>query len=276
MYRIQIVDDEPIVRMGLKNLVPWESLGFTVVCDAQNGQEALDQYYSHNIDLVISDIEMPIMNGLEYIRHLRENSHSTEIVILTAYEEFEYAKTAIQHNVTDYILKPIDVDQIIDTLRKVKDNLEKKKSVEQLLKSNNQLAENKNLSEPVIKWLESSSISDEMRGKNIVVKQAYQYVIEHVDDKISLTQISDTLGISKNYFCSLFKQETGENFLNFVSRMKIQRAKTLLAGENKRVYEVCDYLGYSDVTYFTKLFKKYVNMSPNEYKKTEWGYYDQA
>lgn len=271
MYQVQIVDDEPIVRMGLKNLIPWESLGFTVVCCAQNGQEAIEQYYNHKIKLIITDIEMPIMNGLDYIKQLRDNSESTEIVILTAYEEFEYAKTAIQNHVIDYILKPIDEEQIIDTLKKVKDNLEKKKYYQEYLNFNNQPPEN---SHTGIDEFENSKLKDDMKSKNIVVRQAYQYVIDHVDDKISLTKISDTLGVSKNYFCSLFKQETGENFLNFVSRMKIQRAKTLLAKDNRRVYEVCDYLGYSDVTYFTKLFKKYVHMSPNEYKKSEWGYYD--
>lgn len=271
MYRVQVVDDEPIVRMGLKNLIPWESLGFTVVCYAQNGQEALEQYGNHKIDLIITDIEMPIMNGLEYMRRIREVSDSTEIVILTAYEEFEYAQKAIQNQVINYILKPIDEEQILETLKKAKDNLEKKKSLDLFFgTSYPTLTSDRNETDESIK----TGLEQDMMSKNIVVRQAYQYVVEHIDDKISLTKISDTLGISKNYFCSLFKQETGENFLNFVSRMKIQRAKTLLAKDNRRVYEVCDYLGYSDVTYFTKLFKKYVNMSPNEYKKSEWGYYD--
>ena len=271
MYQVQIVDDEPIVIMGLKNLIPWEDLGFSVVCYAQNGQEAYEQFCDNQIDLIITDIEMPIMNGLGYIERLRGSKESTEIVILTAYEEFEYAKIAIQNHVTNYILKPIDEEQIINTLRKVKSNLEEKKYIQQFLMTGNQSASDDN---SMMKEAESTSIDDDIKSKNIVVRQAYQFVIEHVDDKISLTKISDTLGISKNYFCSLFKQETGENFLNFVSRMKIQRAKTLLAKDNRRVYEVCDYLGYTDVTYFTKLFKKYVHMSPNEYKKSEWGYHD--
>lgn len=103
--------------------------------------------------------------------------------------------------------------------------------------------------------------------KDNVVMQACQYVIEHIDEEISLVTISETLSISKNYFCSLFKKETGENFLSFVTRMKMRRAQFLLREENLRVYEVCDLLGYTDTTYFTRLFKKYTNMTPNEYKK---------
>lgn len=269
MYHAQIVEDEPIVRMGLRNLIPWEQLGFTVLYEAQNGQEALHQYCNHKIDFVITDIEMPIMNGLDYIKQLRSRYASAEIVILTAYEEFEYAKTALQNRVTDYILKPIDEELLIDTLKKVKDNLQKKKAVEKLImESNPSVGAYDHLKTEEGKQ-ESFAHNDVKKYKNIVVRQAYQYVSSHVDDKISLTKISDSLGISKNYFCSLFKQETGENFLSFVSRMKIQRAKTLLREENWKVYEVCDYLGYSDVTYFTKLFKKYVQMSPNEYKRSE-------
>lgn len=349
MFSVQIVDDEPIVRMGLKKLIPWEQLDFHAVYEAQNGQEALQQLEEHEIDLIITDIEMPIMNGMEYIRRVKELKGKQAIVILTAYAEFEYAKSAIEYGVAGYILKPIVEGQIIETLEQVKKNLavsmdrsftreKDKKLIEAVLLTDKKAFEllksiieeetrydkedisgmcvrfsyileeivqtvnkkycNLNKLETLDAYLTMNqqkimtraaliaqfekevrrlfSILEEymLVYKDNVVRQACQYVVEHVDEKIGLTMISDTLGISKNYFCSLFKQETGENFLNYVTRTKIKRAKYLLKEKNMRIYEVCNYLGYTDTTYFTKLFKKYNGMTPNEYKKTECENYE--
>lgn len=109
--------------------------------------------------------------------------------------------------------------------------------------------------------------------KDNIIMQACQYVIENIDKDINLTTISDKLAISKNYFCRLFKQETGENFLNFVTRMKMKRAQRLLKEDNLKVYEVCYMLGYKDTTYFTRLFKRHVHMTPSEYKKVVYYQY---
>ena len=359
MFTVQIVDDEPIVRKGLNKLIEWKELGFEVVCEAENGEEALAQQETQKIDVMITDIGMPLMNGIELMREARHKGYKGEIIVLTAYGEFEYAKSAIQYEVMDYILKPIEEEQIIKALHKIKDKLlqklesenksklqsvqlEKSKErvfsrendkllikytmttnekaydvLEQIIAEERELGEGhvpsmcmrfsyvleelvgrikekyiyltklKNIEqylhygeqevdikEQLIEGFERNvkelfSILEESRViyKDNVVMQACQYVVEHVDEEITLTSISETLSISKNYFCSLFKNETGENFLSFVTRIKMKRAQFLLREENLRVYEVCDLLGYTDTTYFTRLFKKYIHMTPNEYKK---------
>lgn len=349
MFTVQIVDDEPIVRMGLKKLIPWEELDFCVMFEAKNGEEALRQLEDNEIDLIITDIEMPIMNGIDYIKKVKERKGKQAIVILTAYAEFEYAKSAIQYGVAGYILKPIVEEQIIETLERIKktltvsvdksftreldnklietvlltdkkafnyvgsiaeEELKKEKEdmsgtcfrfsyiIEEIVHAVNKKYSNLQKLEVLDNHLTmknqtymtmtalinqfEKTIADifsilekyMLVYKDNVVRQACQYVVEHIDEKISLTLISDTLGISKNYFCSLFKQETGENFLNYVTKIKMQRAKYLLKEKNMRIYEVCNYLGYMDTTYFTKLFKKYNGMTPNEYKKTECENYE--
>ncbi|WP_033164980.1 response regulator [Clostridium sp. KNHs205] len=349
MFTVQIVDDEPIVRMGLKKLIPWEELEFHTVYEAQNGEEALKQLKEHHIDLIITDIEMPIMNGMEYIKKVKELKGKQAIVILTAYAEFEYAKSAIEYGVAGYILKPIAENQIIETLNQVKKTLtvpvERKYTreldkklieavlltdskayellaaileeegqyeledisgmnlrfsyiLEEIVQAINKKYANLNKLEPLgvnltdgrQKYMSRTALTERFEleikrlfdildkyllvYKDNVVRQASRYVVNHVDEKIGLTIISNYLNISKNYFCSLFKQETGENFLNYVTKIKMQRAKYLLKEKNMRIYEVCNYLGYTDTTYFTKLFKKYIGMTPNDYKKTECEEYD--
>jgi len=349
VFNVQIVDDEPIVRIGLKKLIPWEEYGFKVVCEAQNGVKALEQLNEYKIDLVITDIEMPIMNGIDYIKKINERKVKPVVVILTAYAEFEYAKTAINYGVSGYILKPIVESQICETLQQVKKNLsitvDRKfnseldnklidtvlltdhsafQILESVIEEENSYGENDlnytcfrffYILETIINHIKKKYINlDKLENLDIylnlknkqfitkedlisefkeeitrifnilekyyliykdnIVRQACNYVIDHIDEKISLTIVSNALGISKNYFCSLFKQETGENFLSYVTKMKMQRAKYLLKEKNMRIYEVCNYLGYVDTTYFTKLFKKYCGMTPQEYKKSECENYE--
>lgn len=349
MINVQIVDDEPIVKIGLKKLIPWEEHGFQIVCEAQNGVEALEQLDNYKVDVVITDIEMPIMDGMEYIRRIYQRKTKPIIVILTAYAEFEYAKIAIEYGVSGYILKPIIESQICETLNNIKKNMSitigrifnselDNKLIEAVLLTDHQafdlmnsiIEEERRYSEGDIKETyfrfiyileaivnsvnkkysnlkklekldtylsiknkqfinKEDLITDFMQEiqrifeilekyyliyKDNIVRQACNYVIDNIDKKITLTEIGKVLGISKNYFCSLFKLETEENFLNYVTKLKMRRAKYLLKEKNMRIYEVSNMLGYADTTYFTQLFKRYCDMTPQEYKKAECENYE--
>ena len=127
MLGVQIIDDEPIIRRGLEKMFDWKGLGFEVTCMAPNGKQALEQLEVEKVDIIITDIEMPIMNGLEFIERVRENENSAingkEIIVLTAYEDFEYARQAIKYGITEYILKPISIEELKEVLIKVKDKI---------------------------------------------------------------------------------------------------------------------------------------------------------
>ncbi len=126
MLNVQIVDDEPIIRLGLQKLINWEEMGFEITCIAQNGKQALEQLETEEVDLIITDIEMPIMNGLDFIKEVREKDKHVEIVILTAYEDFEYAKTAIRYGITQYILKPIEEKAVMQLLLQIRQEIEER------------------------------------------------------------------------------------------------------------------------------------------------------
>lgn len=134
MYYVQIVDDEPIIRNGISKMIDWQKLGFEISCLAQNGKQALEQLEVEKVDLIITDIEMPIMGGLTYISNVRErerenNEPAREIVVLTAYDEFEYAKTAIRHGVSEYVLKPIDDEELTELLLRMRAHLDEKQGL---------------------------------------------------------------------------------------------------------------------------------------------------
>ncbi|MCR6109572.1 response regulator transcription factor [Bacillus sp. A301a_S52] len=125
MYNVLIVDDEPIVREGLKTIIPWEHYGFHVTGTAEDGEAALEKYEDVSPDLIISDIRMTGMNGLKFIETIRENDHRVRCLLLSGYADFDYARQAIRHDVAGYLLKPVDEEELIGYLVRIKSELRK-------------------------------------------------------------------------------------------------------------------------------------------------------
>ncbi len=132
MYRAIIVDDEILVREHIRDNIDWNMIGFDMINDCENGKQALEFLEENPVDLVLTDINMPYMDGLKLSKQIHEKFPDTKIVILSGYDDFQYAKAAIQYNVTEYLLKPITPKELIKSLRTVKEKLdeERKKLVE--------------------------------------------------------------------------------------------------------------------------------------------------
>ncbi|AGF58047.1 two-component system response regulator YesN [Clostridium saccharoperbutylacetonicum] len=530
MYSVMIVDDEPIIRKGLKKIINWEEYGFKIACEARDGEDALELIKEYNIDFIISDIKMHKITGIELLRKIRENGLDTLVLLLSGYDEFSYAQEGIRLGAFDYILKPLDAQKLKNILINAYDKLAMKEKkdheynvnkiisgekilydllrgknlmlideyisqynlplvkgkvqvaiveINEIIISSEDLTENdewsylnNKVNDLIEKELKKSDIeyfsvldgdfgkkiilvqmekdielSDfnqkfvavlknilkissenyqiklnigvgnaynqlysiyksylnakealkykyvlgtnkliqltelaEIRKKNFVypiekekalinsiligrddslnmlrelvgeiasmlnfdifsiniaftqvvyniynnvlkkysflediydlsqitnigflgvetleniekqligninkliliikeynlnqgdniVQRACEYVLTHIDEDITLTAIANNFNISKNYLCSIFKQQTGENFLEYTTKAKMERAKILLKKYNYKVYEVSDMLGYKETAYFGKLFKKYTGYTPAEYKK---------
>ncbi|MFC5649095.1 response regulator [Paenibacillus solisilvae] len=123
MYKVLITDDEPTIREGLRTLIDWEHYGYQVVDTAANGKDALIKYDLYKPDLMIVDIRMPGMSGLELIEKLRQDYHEPHVLILSGYADFDYAKKAIKLNIDGYLLKPVDEDELIDYLLRLQAQL---------------------------------------------------------------------------------------------------------------------------------------------------------
>lgn len=118
-WKVMIADDESIIREGIRRSIPWEKLGLTVVCEAEDGEEALELAELHRVHIMLVDLSMPIMNGLTLIQHIRERQPDCKIVIITGHDEFAYAHEAIKLNVDDYILKPVNPEALSEVLERV-------------------------------------------------------------------------------------------------------------------------------------------------------------
>ena len=123
MFKVMIVDDEPIIRTGLKHVVDWGELGFKIVSEAKNGLDALKKLEEEPVDLIITDIKMPQMDGIELLEVLREKNNDVSVVLLSGFAEFAYAQKGLSLGAIDYLLKPMDPTNIKEVLEKVYKNL---------------------------------------------------------------------------------------------------------------------------------------------------------
>ena len=232
--RLLIVDDEPLILNGLIKVVRKIAPEGTEIREALNAFEGIKVMQHYMPDVTITDINMPEKNGFEMIEEARSQGLCSRFIILTGYDEFEYVRTALRTGVVDYILKPIDQDEIGKLLESIK------------------------------KQLPSTIDADYTRHASRIVN----YIQVHFRKDLSLDHISGIMNLHPNYICSLFKKEIGETFVNYLNAMRIREAQKLLANENDySVSTIGEMVGYDNKHYFTKVFKRYTGITPSEFRK---------
>lgn len=357
MYKVLIIDDDRSTRYMLKRFKKWESYGFAIADEACDGKEALQKLKSCYFDLIITDIRMPGMDGIEFLQEFKSMNWQACVIFLSTHSDFEYAKQGIRLGVFDYMTKPLNDDLLGEALERAKTYLdeeykkrtkmeaekkqlaesvklyypkkrEKKlaacllsgsslitKEMEKTLAEITKIFENDlykmgillnmllaNLSEKIyatFPWLQklgdknftydmtdAQSIAEmkqkffmyinsclemikkyELHHADSVIRRTCAYVIEHVEQDIKLEMIANEVHMSKDYVGKLFKQKTGCNFNDFVTKVKMEHAKYLIQTGEFKNYEVSEKLGYSKPDYFSRLFKKYTGHTPTEFKK---------
>ncbi|MCR5721220.1 MAG: response regulator [Lachnospiraceae bacterium] len=250
MTSVMIVDDEKYVRMGIKEQTDWDLIGCEVVAEAANGEEALMKAEETRPDLVISDIRMPKMDGIELAEKILERYPSTKVIFLTAYNEFEYARQAVRIGVSDYLLKPFQDGEL-------------EASVQRLLHLHpGTPASARELEEKLIPLKKKEEIT------NRYVQAAVSYIEDHFADlDFSIGKLSDSMGVSEGHISRLFKAETDLGINNYLTRYRIRKAMDYLKDVQVKVYEVAEKTGYQDIAYFSNTFKKLVGKSPSDYQK---------
>ncbi|OGO81075.1 MAG: hypothetical protein A2Y21_03420 [Clostridiales bacterium GWC2_40_7] len=241
MVKVLIVDDEKYVCERLKNDFDWESLGFDYVYTAQNGEEAIDIIKLHNPGLILSDVRMPIMDGIQLARYVGMFYPATKMIFISAYDEFQYARQAIDYGVKSYLLKPVEKQVLKESILKVMGNAH----VEPGHDDSGKASEDVNL---------------------IMIRKVQRYIKENYYRKISLEDVAKYVYISPQYLSRKFKEVTGQQFVDYALNVKITRAKSLLKNSGIKVKDIAVQLGFSDYTYFCKVFKKYENITPLQYR----------
>ena len=358
--KVLIVDDEILVRKGIAMGVEWAELGFDEVQEASNGLDALDYAKEHYPELVLTDIKMPKMDGLELIEKLKQFCPDTVIIVLSCVDDTDYVRKSMKFGgAIDYILKlSLSTDELAEVIKRAKPLIKERtatqpvkiagdqtdsekrfvmmsreeekqiqeglavaddQAVSNVLKSIFSRARNSGISpdrffiagdilgfinsevrkrqgnihhisihgnHPYNYVTESSSLSDmegrfdvvlstvmpylkELRQNNYTedIGKAVDHILAHYCENITLSDVGQVVGLNTAYLSRKFKEETGINFVDYVNKVRIDRAKELLESKDMTIHEVAETVGFSNDTYFSRLFKNMEGISPKQYQK---------
>ena len=250
MTSVMVVDDEKFVREGIVQGTDWRRIGCEVVGQAKNGEEALALARTLHPALIITDIRMPKMDGIELVRALRTEHLEFKVIFLTAYSDFSYAQQAIRLQASDYLLKPFEDGALEAAIQKLLG--------EEILHGGAVASK---------KDAEILPLKETGPEMNRYVQDAIAYIEAHYsEDDISITKIAEAIGVSEGHLSRLFKKDTAQSMNNYITCYRMRSAMRLLREARYKVYEVCEMVGYHDLAYFSSTFKKLTGMTPSDYQ----------
>ncbi|HAQ39455.1 MAG TPA: DNA-binding response regulator [Clostridiales bacterium] len=247
MFRVVIADDEEIIRNGLKRLIESYDLDLTVVGTGEDGEEALKLIREYLPEIILMDINMPFMNGLEVIEKTRELDPNAKIIIISGYDQFEYAQKALELGVFSYLLKPIQYKDFKNIMVKAIDSYSERIWELNKLKENNA----------------------ELTNHQCIGSQIINYIKKNFNqNELTLNFIAEQLHISQSYITKIVKQKTGISFTDYLNKLRINMAIKLLMDKDSyhTVNEIANMVGYSSQHYFSRAFKNYTGLSPVQYR----------
>ncbi|WP_151737785.1 response regulator transcription factor [Paenibacillus tengchongensis] len=247
MIKVMIADDEEVIRRGLEKITTRMDLQVHVVGSYGNGLEAWNQLQAltpGDIDLLITDIKMPRMDGFMLIEAARDHMEQLPIAVLSGFSEFDYARRAMRFGVLDYLLKPIEKAQLYDLLKRVEEGKNRQTGIP-----------------------EPESQPHAEGGEHYVVEQTKAILEREYMHNFELERLAETVGMNASYISRLFKYKTGQTITDYLIGIRIAKAKELLTTRpDLKNYEIAEKVGYSDPVYFNKLFKKVCGVTPKDYK----------
>lgn len=235
---VLLVDDEIMIREGFKRLFDWEAHDCEVVGEAADGMEALAKIDMLQPDIVIMDINIPIMSGLKVIQLCRIKHPKTAFVIVSGYDDFSYCQQALRLQITDYILKPVNYEEFGSCI----DNLK-------------------------ISLYENRVVNEPMQQEERTINGLTRYMQEHLSEEITLSVLAEEFHLNAQYISQLFKNEIGVVFFAYLTNIRLEKAKKLLLSTALPIADVAEQSGYGDYRVFTKVFKKAEGITPSQYRR---------
>lgn len=233
--KVFIVDDEKIIRKGISSILQQHIPSLEIIGEAADGAEALEKISANVPDIVITDVKMPTMDGVELTKELHRQHPNIKIIVLSGYDDYNYVRQSMKNGALDYLLKPIDKHEFLSLI--------------------NLLVRN-----------ESESKEQPKIDSNELISNAKNYIRKHYSDDITMTQVADYVHLNPSYFSKLFRTKTGLTFSVYLTDVRISQAKQLLLNPNIKIYEVCEKVGFSDSVTFNRSFKRVVGVSPSEFR----------
>ena len=250
MYKFVIVDDDDIVCESISSTVNWEGFRFDAPVVFPNCGDALDYLESHHADVVMTNIHMEPISGLEMAKQLKEFSPETLVVLFTDSQLFEDAYTAIKLGIFDYMLRPATIDQFNELMNKI-------------------LVQLDNWPNRVLTWGTNE-------GWESIISMAKKYIDDNLCNNIRLESLAEYVHMNPTYFSRYFKKHTNQKLIDYITSQRIKRAVELMRDPTIKIYNIGYQVGYRNLQHFYKVFKQSTGYTPNEYRKQFYGTVDET
>lgn len=258
MIRVVIIDDEPIIVEGLTKIIPWERWDCQVVAVAYNGYEGIDMIRQYEPHIILADINMPRMDGLTMLASIKSQYKDVEITILTGYRNFEYAQQALNLGVTRLLLKPSKMEELEEAMSVMAKRIQEKGLYLPAV-------DNTNVTKDTTKDTPTEEVTP---AGSFIVKNAMEYIEGHYMDKLKLSDVADNVYVSQWHLSKLLNRHVGQNFSEILNHVRVQKAKQLLEDPALRIGDIAEQVGFLDMAHFSRVFKKQIGKSANEYRNT--------
>lgn len=262
MYKVAIIDDEPIIVEGLRRSIKWEQYHCEVVATASSGREGLELFQTVQPDIIFSDIRMPQMDGLSMIAALKSQYPNTEITILTGFQDFEYARQAIRLGVTRFLVKPSKMDELQEAVETMVKNLQAKGFQDTMS------GEGGNQGASAAEAEAENVEAEETEASSFLVNNALKYMEEHYREKLKLQDVADQVYVSQWHLSKLLNRYKNQSFSDILNNIRIEKAKELLRDPSLRIGDIADMVGFLDMAHFSRVFKRQTGLSANEYRNS--------
>ncbi len=243
MYKLILAEDDYQIRSGLSRFFPWRQIGFELAGSFENGRLALEYARENRVDVVLTDIRMPVMDGLTLAEALKAEHNPALVVVISAYRDFEYARRAVNLGIRHYMVKSTKYDELIDVFKNIRLELDQ------------------SLAPPPV----SHAPQDEDAGDRIIAKIT-RYILDNMANA-SLQTAAAHVSLNPVYLSRYFKEKTGTHFVDYLINVKMKRAAELLQAKDNKIAKISETVGYSNEKNFSRAFKKHYGISPNEYRK---------
>ena len=271
--RVLIADDEERICELIKFLGDFQEEGMECLPFAKTGKEALERVEKELPELLITDIKMPVFSGLHIAKEIARKKLPTKVIIISAYSDFSYAKEGIQAGVSDYLLKPIKKKELLESIRKIKEELKEKEFIEENIEEK---AEETIMIQGRLRESLSESSIEKKAKEDLFLDAPYSHLVslskkfidQYFEEDIGLEEVAEHCKVSASYLSTQFKKELSLGVNKYISSLRMEKAKQLLVETNLSITEIASRLFYYDTKYFSKCFLEKMGMNPKDYRNS--------
>jgi len=254
-YKLLIVEDEDLIRRGLIYSMDWRALDCTEIREAADGRAALAEIETFQPDIVIMDINIPFLNGLEVLEQTRER-FGYSAIILTGYADFNYARRAMRVEAVRFLLKPVNFDDLAEAVESAKESCLRRQAYQEYCRAADGLTN-----------MDLLVGAERLDVQSKPVRQILAHIEEHYSEKLTLHDLAGELHYSETFLTRKFKEEVRMGFSEYLTRYRLQKAIVLLRETDQSTERIAEACGFPNAKYFKTVFRKHIGCSPRAFSE---------